>query len=64
MADFGGFLERRKKEKNLQRNTEMSAIDGLVNNLQGDMNKVLESARRRRAEIGFPDEDELKYDVD
>ncbi len=37
MADFGGFLEERKRSKNMARNTEMSQIDGLVSNLRTDI---------------------------
>ena len=48
MADFGGFLEKRKKDKNMQRNTMMSQIDGMVSNLQEDMGTLMESARRRK----------------
>ena len=41
MADFGGFLEKRKKDRNMQRNTMMSQIDGLVNNLNSDIDKMM-----------------------
>ena len=45
MADYGGFLEKRKKDRNLQRNSMMSQIDGLVNNLTSDIDKMMMSAR-------------------
>ena len=41
MADFGGFLEKRKKDRNMQRNTMMSQIDGLVNNLNSDIDRMM-----------------------
>ena len=45
MADFDGFLERRKKERNMERSTEMSQIDGMVNNLNFDIDKMMKSRR-------------------
>lgn len=50
MADFGGFLEKRKKDRGMERNTMMSQIDGLVSNLDSDINQMLmtkESTRRK-----------------
>ena len=41
MADFGGFLDKRKKDRNMQRNTMMSQIDGLVNNLNSDIDRMM-----------------------
>ena len=41
MADFGGFLDMRKRDRNMQRNTMMSQIDGLVNNLNSDIDKMM-----------------------
>ena len=41
MADFGGFLNERKKARNMERNTMMSQIDGLVNNLNSSIDKMM-----------------------
>ena len=46
MASFGGFLEKRKKDKQMARNSMMSEIDGLVTNLHTDINKMMESSKR------------------
>ena len=53
MADFGGFLEKRKKDKNMERNTMMSHIDGLVNNLDNDIAKMMtaKETNRRQKEV-------------
>ena len=51
MADYGGFLEKRKKDRNLQRNSMMSQIDGLVNNLHSDIDKMMMSARGKKKAI-------------
>lgn len=48
MADFGGFLEKRKKDKNMQRTTEMSQIDGLVTNLRSDLDKMMHTNRSKK----------------
>lgn len=48
MADFGGFLEKRKKDKNMERNTMMSHIDGLVNNLDDDIAKMMMAKETNR----------------
>jgi len=48
MADFGGFLEKRKKDKNMQRTTEMSQIDGLVTNLKSDLDKMMHTNRSKK----------------
>lgn len=37
MASFGGFLEKRKKDKRMARDSMMSEIDGLVSNLHTDI---------------------------
>ena len=46
MASFGGFLEKRKKDKHMQRDSMMSEIDGLVTDLHSDINKMMESSKR------------------
>ena len=46
MASFGGFLEKRKKDKQMARNSMMSEIDGLVTNLHTDINKMMETSKR------------------
>ena len=43
MADFGGYLQTRQKERNIPRNTMMSQIDGLVSNLNTDVDKIMDS---------------------
>ena len=43
MADYGGFLERRKRERNMARNTEMSQLEGLVTNLRTDIDGLMGS---------------------
>ena len=48
MADFGGFLDNRKKEKNMARNTMMSQIDGLVTSLDSDLSKIMEAKESAR----------------
>lgn len=48
MADFGGFLEERKRSKNMARNTEMSQIDGLVSNLRTDIDQMMLTARKKK----------------
>ena len=48
MADFGGFLEKRKRDKKMERNSMMSQIDGLVNNLHSDIDKMMMSARGKK----------------
>jgi len=49
MAAFGGFLDKRKRDKGMQRNTDMSQIDGMVNNLDSDIaNMMMLSARKKR----------------
>ena len=49
MADFQGFLVKRKKEKNMpQRNTMESQINGLVTNLRTDIDKMMLSNERRK----------------
>jgi hypothetical protein len=48
MADFGGFLEERKRNKNMARNTEMSQIDGLVTNLRSDIDQMMHTSRKNR----------------
>ncbi len=48
MADFGGFLEERKRSKNMARNTEMSQIDGLVSNLRSDIDQMMITARKKK----------------
>ena len=46
MASFGGFLEKRKKNKNMGRDSMMSEIDGLVSNLHTDIDKMMHSSRQ------------------
>jgi hypothetical protein len=43
MASFGGFLEKRKKDKHMARDSMMSEIDGLVSNLHTDIDKMMTS---------------------
>jgi len=43
MADFGGYLQTRQKERSIPRNTMMSQIDGLVSNLNTDVDKIMDS---------------------
>lgn len=33
MEDFGGYLDARKRENKMPRDTDMSQLDGLVSNL-------------------------------
>ena len=47
MADFGGFLEKRKKDRGMARNTMMSQIDGLVSNLNSDITTMMEQQSTR-----------------
>ena len=46
MASFGGFLEKRKRDKHMARNSMMSEIDGLVTDLHSDINKMMESSKK------------------
>jgi len=46
MDDYTGFLERRKLERGMQRNTEISQLDGMISSLKHDVERVLDSARR------------------
>lgn len=48
MASFGGFLEKRKKDKQMGRNSMMSEIDGLVNNLNTDIKTMMEKTSKLR----------------
>ena len=48
MADYDGFLEMRKKDRNMQRNTMMSQVDKLVKTLHSDIDRMLESEKRKR----------------
>ena len=48
MADFRGFLERRKRERNMQRNTMESQINGLVNSLHTDLDKMMMANEKRK----------------
>lgn len=41
MADYTGFLEKRKQEKGMQRNTEMSQLDGMVSSLRNEVDQVI-----------------------
>lgn len=50
MADFGGFLEKRKRDKNMERNTMMSQIDGLVSNLHTDLDNMMDKKNAKRKE--------------
>ena len=50
MADFRGFLERRKLERNMERNTMESQINGLVNNLHTDLDKMMMTKEKRRVQ--------------
>lgn len=46
MADYTGFLEKRKQEKGMERSTEMSQLDGMVSNLRNEVDQVIRSARK------------------
>jgi len=48
MADFGGFLDKRKKDRGMARNTMMSQIDGLVSNLNSDIFTMMDAKSSRR----------------
>ena len=48
MEDFGGFLEKRKKDKHMERNTMMSQIDGLVSNLNADLTSMMTTQQKEK----------------
>ena len=48
MADFGGFLEKRKKDRNIQRDTMMSQVDKLVKTLHSDIDHMMESKKKNK----------------
>ena len=48
MADLGGFLEKRQKDRNMERSTMMSQIDGLVNNLDSDIAQMLAKETKKQ----------------
>lgn len=48
MADLHGFLEKRKRDRNMQRNTMESQISGLVSNLRTDIDKMMLENERRK----------------
>ena len=48
MADLHGFLEKRKKDRNMQRNTMESQINGMVANLRTDIDKMMLESERRK----------------
>ena len=48
MGDLHGFLEERKRDKNILRNTMESQINGLVSNLHLDLDKMMLESERRR----------------
>ena len=43
MASYGGFLDMRKRDRNMARNTEMSQLDNLVTNLRTDIDGIMDS---------------------
>ena len=43
MASYGGFLDMRKRDRNMARNTEMSQLDNLVTNLHTEMHGIIDS---------------------
>lgn len=48
MQDFGGFLDKRKKDKRMERNTMMSDIDGLVSNLNADLTSMMTTEQKEK----------------
>lgn len=48
MADLHGFLQKRKRDRNMQRNTIESQISGLVLNLRTDIDKMMLENERRK----------------
>lgn len=51
MADLHGFLEKRKKDKNMQRYTVESQVNGLVRNLRSDVDKIMLENEKRKVII-------------
>jgi len=47
MDAFGGFLEKRKKDRNMQRSTEMSQVDHLVKTLQSDIDIMMIDEKKK-----------------
>ena len=47
MDAFGGFLDKRKKDRNMQRNTEMSQVDHLVKTLQSDIDLMMIDEKKK-----------------
>ena len=68
MASFDGFLNKRARDRDMQRDTMMSQIDGLVNNLNADIgpiaiNKAAEAAMKNKTIEDLKAEADLKENM-